>query len=328
MAITNTLGVDQAERGRSTSVSDIERPGRSAGAVSWGAIAAGAAAAAALSLILLVLGVGLGLSSVSPWTHVGMGAATLGVSTIVWLTVTQLLASGMGGYLAGRLRTRWTDVHADEVYFRDTAHGFLAWAVSSLATAALLTSVIGSIVGGGVRAGSAVAAGAAGVAGAATAATAGMANEDEGGPMAYFVDSLFRRDASAAATPVATPMTSGEPSRTADADLVSGREVAEVGRIFMNLSLSEPLPAEDVRHVAQLVAQRTGLSQADAEKRVTDTYARAQAQVLEAETDAREAADTAREASAYAALWLFVSLLTGAFVASLAATFGGRQRDA
>lgn len=328
MAITNTLGVDQAERGRSTSVSDIERPGRSAGAVSWGAIAAGAAAAAALSLILLVLGVGLGLSSVSPWTHVGMGAATLGVSTILWLTVTQLLASGMGGYLAGRLRTRWTDVHADEVYFRDTAHGFLAWAVSSLATAALLTSVIGSIVGGGVRAGSAVAAGAAGVAGAATAATAGMANENEGGPMAYFVDSLFRRDASAAATSATTPMTSGEPTRTADADLVSGREVAEVGRIFMNLSLSEPLPAEDVRHVAQLVAQRTGLSQADAEKRVTDTYARAQAQVLEAETDAREAADTAREASAYAALWLFVSLLTGAFVASLAATFGGRQRDA
>lgn len=328
MAITNTLGVDQAERGRSTNVSDIERPGQSAGAVSWGAIAAGAAAAAALSLILLVLGVGLGLSSVSPWTHVGMGAATLGVSTIVWLTVTQLLASGMGGYLAGRLRTRWTDVHADEVYFRDTAHGFLAWAVSSLATAALLTSVIGSIVGGGVRAGSAVAAGAAGVAGAATAATAGMANEDEGGPMAYFVDSLFRRDASAAATPAAAPMTSGEPTRTADADLVSGREVAEVGRIFMNLSLSEPLPVEDVRHVAQLVAQRTGLSQADAEKRVTDTYARAQAQVLEAETDAREAADTAREASAYAALWLFVSLLIGAFVASLAATFGGRQRDA
>lgn len=122
-------------------------------AVSWGAIAAGAAAAASLSLILLILGVGLGLSSVSPWARNGVSATTFGVSTILWLTLTQLLASAMGGYLAGRLRTKWTEVHADEVYFRDTAHGFLAWAIASLSTAALLTSVIRSILSGGVQAG-------------------------------------------------------------------------------------------------------------------------------------------------------------------------------
>ena len=176
------------------------------------------------------LGGGPGLSSVSPWAQADVGATTLGVSTIAWLTLTQLLASGMGGYLAGRLRTKWTEVHPDEVYFRDTAHGFLAWAVASLATAALLSSVVGSIVGGGIQAASTVAAG---------------------------------------------------------------------------------------------LRQRL-------KKRVTDTYerARAQAQVLEAETATREAADTARQASAYAALWIFISLLVGAFVASLAATFGGRQRDA
>src|SRR5450756_2627232 len=95
-------------------------------AVAWGAIVAGAAAAAALSLILLMLGIGLGLSSVSPWVHDGVSAATFGVSAILWVTLTQLLASGMGGYLAGRLRTKWVAVHTDEVYFRDTAHGFLA----------------------------------------------------------------------------------------------------------------------------------------------------------------------------------------------------------
>jgi hypothetical protein len=89
-----------------------------ASAVSWGAILAGAAAAAALSLILLLLGTGLGLSSASPWANQGAGATTLGVSTILWLTFTQLVASGMGGYLAGRLRTRWISVHTDEVYFR------------------------------------------------------------------------------------------------------------------------------------------------------------------------------------------------------------------
>ena len=119
-------------------------------AVSWGAIFAGAAAAAALSLILLLLGTGLGLSSVSPWANEGVGATTLGVSTILWLTFTQLAASAMGGYLAGRLRTKWLAVHTDEVYFRDTAHGFLAWAVATVGTAALLTSAVTSVVGAGL----------------------------------------------------------------------------------------------------------------------------------------------------------------------------------
>ena len=121
-------------------------------AVSWSAIFAGAAGAAALSLILLILGAGLGLSSVSPFSGQGVGAAAFGISTIVWLTLTQLIASGLGGYLAGRLRTRWLAAQPDEVYFRDTAHGFLAWAIASLATAALLTSVIGSITGAGLQA--------------------------------------------------------------------------------------------------------------------------------------------------------------------------------
>ena len=173
-------------------------------AVSWGAVAAGAAAPAALSLILLILGVGLGLSFVSPWAREGVSATTFGVSTIVWVTLTQLLASAMGGYLAGRLRTKSTDVHTDEVYFRDTAHGFLAWAVASLATAALLTSAIGSILGSGVQAGASLVGGVAGTAGTAAAgsaaASAGATAAAYGGSMGYFVDSLFRRGASATAT--------------------------------------------------------------------------------------------------------------------------------
>jgi fumarate reductase subunit D len=319
MAFPTHLSADTAHNGHVIGELHDSRPPRSTSAVSWGAIAAGAAAAAALSLILLILGVGLGLSSVSPWANAGVTAATLGVSTIVWLTVTQLLASAMGGYLAGRLRTKWVDTQADEVYFRDTAHGFLAWAVASLATAALLTSVIGSIVGGGVQAGATVAGGATVT---ATAAATGIAQNEEGGSMAYFVDTLFRRDAGVVSASTAAP------GDTASSYLDNERELAEIGRILMFHKLSEPLPEDDVRHVGQLVAQRTGLSQADAEKRVTDTYARAQSQVREAETDARAAADAARKASSTAALWLFVSLLIGAFCASLAATFGGRQRDA
>lgn len=323
MAYPTNLSADEAQRSRALNGNGHDRPPRSTSAVSWGAIAAGAAAAAALSLILLILGVGLGLSSVSPWSQAGVSATTLGVSTILWLTLTQLLASGMGGYLAGRLRTRWVDAQADEIYFRDTAHGFLAWAVASLATAALLTSVIGSIVGGGAQAGATMASG-------ATAAATGMATDDEDGSMAYFVDTLFRRDAGVAAASGAASAgrAPSTPVDTALTNLDNEREVAEIGRILLFHNLSEPLPEDDVRHVGQLVAQRTGLSQDDAENRVTDTYARAQSQVREAQTDALAAADAARKASSTAALWLFVSLLTGAFCASLAATFGGRQRDA
>ncbi len=325
MAITTTAPLDPPERGYGPSDRHSATSRSVSSAVSWGAIAAGAAAAAVLSLILLILGVGLGLSSVSPWAQEGVSAASFGVSTIVWLTLTQLLSAAMGGYLAGRLRTKWTDTHTDEVYFRDTAHGFLAWAVASLATAVLLTSVIGSVLSGGIQAGTSVVGG---VASTATAATGGFAASgtiasEESGPMAYFVDSLFRRDGRAATAGA----TGAEMPAQASERTLSG-EAAEVGRIFMNVSRSEPLPPEDLRYVGQLVSQRTGLSQQEAEKRVTDVYARAQAKLHDAEVAAKDAADTARKASAYAALWIVVSLLIGAFVASLAATYGGRQRDA
>ncbi|OYU92466.1 MAG: hypothetical protein CFE45_23130, partial [Burkholderiales bacterium PBB5] len=218
-----------------------------------------------------------------------------------------------------------TDAPVDEVYFRDTAHGFLAWALASLATAALLTSVISSILGGGVQIGASVAGGVASTARAAESATAapsGAAQGSEGGPLGYFVDSLFRRDATAATEGAGSAAAKDANERSA------GRDAAEVARIFLNVGRSQPLPPDDLRYIAQLVVQRTGLSQPAAEKRVAEVHARAQARLSEAQAAARDAADKARKSSAHGALWLFVSLLMGAFVASLAATFGGRCRDA
>jgi hypothetical protein len=325
MVISPPAPFEPLQRGDSLAGSNQELSRSTTSAVSWGAIVAGAAAGASLSLILLILGVGLGLSSVSPWSREGISATSFGVSTIVWLMLTQLLASAMGGYLAGRLRTKWMDTQTDEIYFRDTAHGFLAWAVASLATAALLTSVIGSILSSGIQAGASVIGGVANTASVASgglAAPGKMASED-GGPFAYFVDSLFRRDGNAEAARSTAAKGPAEAS-----ERTMAKEASEVGRIFMNVSHTDPLPPDDIRYVGKLVARRTGVSQQDAEKRVTDIYARAQAKLHDAEVIAKETADKARKASAYAALWIFVSLLSGAFVASLAATYGGRQRDA
>lgn len=291
--------------------------GAATSGVSWGAILAGAAGAAALSLILLILGVGLGLSSVSPFATAGVTATTFSVGTILWITFTQLAASGMGGYLAGRLRTRWISTHTDEVYFRDTAHGFLAWAVATLATAAMLTSAVGAIVGSGASVAGTVAGGAATAATAAGTAAATQAKPNGEHDNGYFTDALFRKPAQA---PVA-----GTPAATAATD--TGTSTAEAGRILANGLAAGALPAQDVTYLGNLVAQRTGMSQADAEKRVNDTFSQAKAKADQIKAEAKEAADKARKASAYASLWLFVSLLVGAFVASLSATFGGRQRD-
>jgi hypothetical protein len=242
---------------------------------------------------------------ISPWAHDGISATTASVSTILWITIVQILASVLGGYLAGRLRSRWVTVHTHEVYFRDTAHGFLAWSVATLLMASLLSSAVGSIVSTGLKASGAVAGSAVALAGSAAAAGAASAKNDApADPVGYSVDSLFR---------------SG-PGVPAD-------KIPEVTRIFAKGLESGELGTADTQYLGQLVATNTGLSQADAEKRVTETFTQLKQALQQAKDKAKQVADDARKASAYTALWLVISLLIGAFAASFAATFGGRLRD-
>ncbi|WP_442248085.1 hypothetical protein ACS0OY_18530 [Stenotrophomonas maltophilia] len=327
-------------------------PGESA--VSWGAIFAGAAAAAALSLILLILGVGLGLSSVSPWSFEGVSKETFGWSSIIWLTFTALAASGLGGYLAGRLRTKWTQIHGDETYFRDTAHGFVSWAVATLLTAGLLTSAIGGVLGTGAKVAGATAGAAASTAGVAAAGAGSAAAAAPEGDLNYWVDSLFRSATGAGPSDPAAPPPPGAPmdpnaappppaasvgprdARMAppprpmpgNGPMGDRREVrAEVNRIIVNSLQGDGLDPADTQYLSQLIARETGMSQAEAQTRVTDVQTRMRAALEKAKNTARQAADDARKAAAYAALWLFITLLIGAFFASLSATWGDRRRD-
>ncbi len=308
-------------------------------AVSWAAILAGAAGAAALSLTLLILGVGLGLSSVSPWSYEGVSRETFGWATIGWISFTSIAASGLGGYLAGRLRTRWVDVHRDEAYFRDTAHGFLSWAVATILTAALLTSAIGSILGTGAKVATAGASAAATTTGLAAAGATGLSSsEAPTDQLDYWVDRLLRRDSSQTSrrdvAPAPSPESSDQtatPPSTASATETPRRRGndlrSEIGHIVTNALAGDALDADDRQYIAQQVSEYTGLSAAEAEARVSAMDSGLRTSIEEAANTAKEAADEAREASAYASLWLFITLLMGAFVASLFATFGGRQRD-
>ena len=273
--------------------------------VSWSALFAGAAGAAALSYVLVVLGFALGLSSVSPWGQ-GAQAATIGIATILWLTFTQIAASAVGGYLAGRLRVKWTAIHSDEVFFRDTAHGFLSWAIASLAVAAFLASAVSAIVSGGA----AVAGTALSGTGSAAMAAVSKAAPGASDPSAYFVDTLFRTQ------PSASP--SAPDDRAARAEAV---------RIFATDIPHGSLTDEDKHYLGQVVAARTGLAPADAEQRVDTVFKALQQSLDSAKTKAKQAADEARKVATGLSLWMVFSLFCGAFCASVAAVFGGRRRD-
>ena len=233
-----------------------------------------------------------------------------------------------GVYLSGRLRTKWVDTHTNEIYFRDTAHGFLTWAVALLVSAVLLTTTVSSLIGGSAKViGS--------VAGGATATAMSNAGDESSvlskSSMEYFTRSLFRSTASAPADNGGLPANSSGNDAMAMNQPVppkaeSPAQLAEVTGIFANSIYTGALPQEDLTYVAQLVSQNTGISQQEAEQRVQAVYDKAQANLKEAKNKAQQAADAARKATSYVTLWSFISLLIGAFVASLCATYGGRQR--
>src|SRR5580704_7697094 len=251
--------------------------------VSWPAVAAGAIVSCALTVVLLAFGLGIGLSVVWPGAGAGVSATSFKIGTGLYLIVIAMLSSSIGGYIAGRLRTRWVSVHSDEVYFRDTAHGFVAWAFASILGAVLLASPVSSLIGGGSSAA---------VQGAASAGRSS-------GPMDGYVDSLLRSD-----TPASQQGNTNE-SR------------GELNRLFVSsFRNGAELKPADRDYVSKVVAARTGLSQADADKRVNEV-------VTQAKTDI----DATRKATAQLAFWLTASLLVGAFCASLAATEGGGLRD-
>lgn len=253
---------------------------RDSSGVSWAAVVAGAVTGAALSLVLLALGTGLGLSAVSPWANAGVSAATAGTAAIAWMVFVQFVGAALGGYLAGRLRTKWIGVHQDEVHFRDTAHGLLAWSVSVVLTAYFLASASASMAGSAAQ---------------ASASTSNRASSEA--PYAYYTDTLFRQE-------------------RADAAAMDAAMYAEASRLFAHSLMQDEVSGADRTYLGRLVAARTGLSQAEAEKRVSDTI-----------LAAKQASDALRKATSHLLLWAFVALLIGAFSASYAATIGGRQRD-
>jgi hypothetical protein len=273
-----TIVVNEAE-GIVNQMTDVVAP---QSGISWAAVLAGAAVTAALTLLLLSLGVGLGMSVVSPWSGAGVSATTFKIGTGLYLIVVAMIASALGGHITGRLRHRYSGIHDNEVYFRDTANGFVAWAVATVVGAAFLASA---------------ASGAAGMVASATV---------HAGPNAQampYVDRLLRVDPTA---------TAGQPLPGSEQE-----SRAELGRLLgPSLRDRKDMTANDRTYVTQVVMRRTGLNQADAQKRVEEVSNQAKADI-----------DAARKSALQFSLWLAASLFLGAFASAIAAAEAGGFRD-
>jgi hypothetical protein len=266
------------------------------GFLEWGPVFAGAVTAAALSFVLLTFGSAIGLSAVSPWPNSGMSSKTIASLAVFWALAQQIGALMIGGYIAGRMRTRWTDASSDEVEFRDGLHGVLVWAVSIAIGAVLFLSAAGALAKTGTDL-------------ASKAATiAATSNTD---PLAYYADTLLRPGA------VRTTTAQGQASRV---DPASAETKAELTRILSRAIANGSLVDADKTYLSSLVAQRTGLSQQEAEARVGDAY-------VQANRAAREAADKARRAALLTGFVTAAGLLISLAAAWWAAQRGGHHRD-
>src|SRR3984885_8114264 len=244
--------------------------------VSWAAVLAGAVTSLALTLVLLSFGAGMGFSIVSPWGNSGVCAPTFQVGPGLYFIVMAMMSSAVGGYLAGRLRTKWVGVQTTEVHFRDTAHGFLAWAAASVLGAVLLASPASSLVGGPLA-----------------GATQGAANAAQSSPMNGHVDTLLRSDNSSAQSQQSPSDTRGEMVRLFTTNFHNGSNLNPTDRAY----------------VAKVVSARTGLSQQDAEKRVNDVIAKVK-------SDLDEARKAAMQTAIWLTLSLFIGAFSAALAAT------------
>jgi hypothetical protein len=245
--------------------------------VEWGAVIAGVVAALASSLVLLNFGAAVGLSSVSPWTTTTTGLKAVGVGAAFWFLLVSLWSFALGGYLAGRMRHRWAGATQNEMEFRDSAHGLLVWSLAVLVGAVMVTSGVSSVAKG------------------LGSATSLVATSE---PITASTDMLLRTDK-------ATQPGGGS------VDVRS-----EISRLLARDAQAGGVSSGDKTYLAQVVSARTGLSQADAEKRVDETV------------DAlKTGADRARRIAVIVGFLTASILLIGAAIAWWAAGVGGAHRE-
>jgi hypothetical protein len=282
--------------------------------VEWGPIIVGTLGALAITVVLMTFGGALGLSVTSAQPYAGLSAKALAVLAGLYAALVHVASFATGGYLAGRMRTPWTTTDLVERHFRDGGHGFAVWALGVVLGAVFALSGVSAVVKTAVGATTAVAA--AGAAGAAAnPQTPAALQQISMQPTDYAVDRLLAPAPGGAAPAGAA---AGGPPAASRADLA-----APIARAFAANMNNPQLDARDRAWLASLVSQRTGLPQADAEKRVDEAFAELKA----AEQKARDAADRARKATLIAGFLAAATMAIGCAAACAGAALGAHHRD-
>lgn len=293
----------------------------------WGPVILGALGAAAMSIVLLAFGSALGLSVVSPYPYAGISAKGAAIAAAVYLALVMVASFASGGYIAGRMRTPWRTTDEVEMHFRDGAHGFGVWSLGVLLGAALAASGVGAVVSAAGKATTAIAA--AGTAGAASNPALGQLSLR---PTDYAIDRLLAPAPAGTPAPAAPAPAAAGTDATAGAAAVRANPVtprsradleAPIARVFAAGLTNPQLDARDRTYLARIVSEQTGMPQADAEKRVDETYADLKA----AEQKARDAAEAARKTAIIAAFLAAATLAIGCAAACAGASLGARHRD-
>jgi hypothetical protein len=295
-----------------TGKSALEPTAHEASYVEWGPIFAGAVAASAISFLLLTFGSAIGLSLTSPWPSSGARLWVVALAVGWWAVAVQIASFAAGGYLAGRMRKPWAE-SIEEGEFRDSAHGFLVWAVGVLFSGLLLAFTGGAAVKTATQS-------AAMIAGGASSGTANALSQS--GPVDYAVDLLLRVEPTGTGTPTAaSPPQQTQPGPSVQRDDQALR--SEVGRIFAATIQNREFSARDRNYLVRVVQARTGLPETEAQSRVDAAVNEAR----DLEIKVREQADKARRAAVVTGFIAAASLLISLAVACYFAGIGGRHRN-
>lgn len=264
--------------------------------VSWGAVLAGVVVALVVQLLINMLGIGIGAASLNPGTGDNPSASSFSIGAGIWWTLSGIIASLAGGYAAGRLSGKPEEGTA-------AWHGLTTWALTTLVIFYLLTSTVGSVLGGAFNTLGSVAAGVGRTAGGAVqtavqAAAPSMANVSD--PFSRIEQSV--RGAASGQDPAAARDAAVAAMRAA----VTGDQAqaqAARDRAAEALAKAQGVPVEQARTQVQQYEQQYRQSADQAKQQAT------------------AAADATAKAVSRGALFGFIALLLGA----VASWFGGRM---
>lgn len=259
--------------------------------VNWGAIIAGAVIALIIQFLLSLLGIGIGAATLDPASGDNPDAGTFSIVSAIWYALTGIIAAFAGGFIASRMSGR-------TLASSGALHGLTSWAVTTLFLIYLLTTAVGTLVGGALNGLGAIAGGLGNTV-ATAAETAAPALADATDPFAGIKEQISQA-------------TGGTDPQALQNAAVSAVRAAVTG---------DEAQAEQARETAaQALARSQNIPVEQARTQVEGYQQQYQATVQAAQEQATAAADAAASAASTGAIAAFFALLLGA----VAAWFGGR----